>query len=139
MARAASTIAALPAVREALHALQLAFRQAPGLVADGRDMGTVVFPDARLKVFLTAGAAERAERRHQQLAAKGIPANIADLRADLEARDARDKQRAVSPLMPAEDAKLLDNSSQTVDRSVAVVMGWWAQREPVFQTNPVPV
>ena len=131
--RAASAIAALPAVREALHDLQLSFRRAPGLVADGRDMGTVVFPDARLKVFLTAGAPERAERRLQQLLAKGIPAKLDDLRADLEARDARDKARAVSPLKPAEDAQLLDNSTQTVDRSVAVVLEWWAQREPVFE------
>jgi 3-phosphoshikimate 1-carboxyvinyltransferase len=133
---AASTISALAPVRQALHALQLSFRRAPGLVADGRDMGTVVFPDARLKVFLTAGAAERAARRHQQLAAKGIAANILALRADLEARDARDKGRAVAPLEPAEDAMLLDNSTQTVDESVAVVMDWWAQRDPAFVTDP---
>ncbi len=132
---AASTIAALPVVRQALHALQLSFRRAPGLVADGRDMGTVVFPDARLKVFLTAGAAQRAQRRFQQLVARGVPANITALRADLEARDARDKGRAVAPLEPAEDAMLLDNSAQTVDQSVAVVMDWWAQRSPAFVTK----
>jgi 3-phosphoshikimate 1-carboxyvinyltransferase len=92
--RMASRVSAWPAVREALVQLQLAFRRAPGLVADGRDMGTVIFPDAPLKVFLTASAAERAERRHKQLISKGIPASIADLRADIEARDARDQSRA---------------------------------------------
>ncbi|OYT68466.1 MAG: hypothetical protein CFK52_14945, partial [Chloracidobacterium sp. CP2_5A] len=89
----ASRISALPEVRQALHDLQLAFRRPPGLVADGRDMGTVVFPDAKLKVFLTANAAMRAERRYKQLISKGISANIDDLRADLEARDARDRSR----------------------------------------------
>ncbi len=126
----ASRIAALPAVREALHSLQLAFRRPPGLVADGRDMGTVVFPDAKLKVFLTASAAQRADRRHKQLISKGIQANIADLRADLEARDARDKTRSIAPLKPAEDALLLDNSALTIDDSVDVVLGWWQQRRP---------
>ena len=126
----ASRIAALPAVREALHGLQLAFRRAPGLVADGRDMGTVVFPGAALKVFLTASAARRAERRHKQLISKGIQANIEDLRVDLEARDARDKTRIVAPLKPAEDALLLDNSALSVDESVEVVLGWWQQRRP---------
>jgi 3-phosphoshikimate 1-carboxyvinyltransferase len=126
----ASRIAALPAVREALHGLQLAFRRPPGLVADGRDMGTVVFPGAALKVFLTASAARRAERRHKQLISKGIQANIEDLRVDLEARDARDKTRSVAPLKPAEDALLLDNSALSVDESVEVVLGWWQQRRP---------
>jgi 3-phosphoshikimate 1-carboxyvinyltransferase len=126
----ASRISALPPVRQALHGLQLAFREAPGLVADGRDMGTVLFPDARLKVFLTASPAMRADRRHKQLISKGISANIEDLRADLEARDVRDKSRPVSPLKPAEDAQLLDNSALTVDQSVAVVLDWWAQRSP---------
>lgn len=125
---AASQIAAHPAVRRALNQRQLAFRQAPGLVADGRDMGTVVFPDAKLKVFLTAGASERASRRHKQLISKGISANIDSLRADLEARDARDKHRSVSPLKPADDAQLLDNSNQTVDQTVSAVLGWWAMR-----------
>jgi 3-phosphoshikimate 1-carboxyvinyltransferase len=125
----ASAIAALPAVRAALHTLQLGFRRAPGLVADGRDMGTVIFPDARLKVFLTASAATRAERRHKQLISKGIPANIADLRADLEARDARDRNRIVAPLKPAPGAQELDNSAYTVDQSVDLVLGWWAQRQ----------
>lgn len=126
----ASLVSALPAVREALHGLQLAFRRAPGLVADGRDMGTVVFPDAGLKVFLTASAAERAARRHKQLISKGIPASIADLRADLEARDLRDSSRSVAPLKPAEDAMRLDNSALTVEQSIARVLAWWAERRP---------
>jgi 3-phosphoshikimate 1-carboxyvinyltransferase len=130
---AASQISALPPVRHALHELQLSFRRPPGLVADGRDMGTVVFPDATLKVFLTASAARRAERRHKQLISKGISTNIDSLRADLEARDARDMNRAVAPLKPAEDAMLLDNSAQTVDESVATVLEWWAQRRPFPQ------
>ena len=95
---AASRVSAWPAVRQALHALQLSFRRAPGLVADGRDMGTVVFPQATLKVFLTASAAERAARRHKQLISKGFQASIADLRADIEARDARDRSRVTAPL-----------------------------------------
>jgi 3-phosphoshikimate 1-carboxyvinyltransferase len=126
----ASRISALPAVRHALQDLQLAFRRAPGLVADGRDMGTVIFPGAGLKVYLTASAATRAERRHKQLISKGIPASIADLRADLEARDARDKNRAVAPLKPAEDALLLDNSSLSIEASVQQVLSWWQQRRP---------
>ena len=130
---AASRISALPAVRTALHDLQLSFRRLPGLVADGRDMGTVVFPDAPLKVFLTASAAMRAERRHKQLISKGISTNIDVLRADLQARDARDTQRAVAPLKPAQDAMLLDNSALTVDESVAVVLRWWAERRPFPQ------
>jgi len=126
----ASQVAAVPAVREALHALQLSFRRVPGLVADGRDMGTVVFPDAPLKVFLTASAAMRAERRHKQLISKGISANIDGLRADLEARDARDSQRAVAPLKPAQDALQLDNSSLTIDQSADRVLQWWSERNP---------
>jgi 3-phosphoshikimate 1-carboxyvinyltransferase len=127
---AASRVSALPAVREALHGLQLAFRRAPGLVADGRDMGTVVFPSAALKVFLTAGAQQRAVRRHKQLISKGIQARLADLRADLEMRDARDQGRSIAPLKPAEDALSLDNSALSVDESVEVVLGWWQQRRP---------
>jgi 3-phosphoshikimate 1-carboxyvinyltransferase len=126
----ASRISSLPKVREALHGLQLAFRRVPGLVADGRDMGTVVFPRASLKVFLTASAGQRAIRRHKQLISKGIPANIDTLRADLEARDARDRSRTVAPLRPAEDALNLDNSELTIEQSVDVVLGWWAQRRP---------
>ena len=124
----ASQVSVWPAVRQALLDLQLGFRRLPGLVADGRDMGTVVFPDARLKVFLTASAATRAVRRHKQLISKGISANIDALRADLESRDERDKTRAASPLEPAQDALLLDNSALTVEESVAKVLGWWQQR-----------
>jgi len=128
---AASRIAALPAVRQALHALQLAARRPPGLVADGRDMGSVVFPDAQLKVFLTASALQRAERRYKQLISNGISSTISALRADLEARDARDTSRSVAPLVPAEDAQALDNSALSVDQSVAQVLTWWAQRNPL--------
>lgn len=134
---AASRVSALPAVRQALHALQLSFRRAPGLVADGRDMGTVVFPDAALKVFLTASAEERAARRHKQLISKGIPANIDALLADLKARDERDRTRRVAPLKPAEDALLLDNSGLAVDESVRRVLGWWGERRPAaFARRP---
>jgi 3-phosphoshikimate 1-carboxyvinyltransferase len=126
----ASRISAWPQVRQALRALQLSFRQLPGLVADGRDMGTVIFPDAHLKVFLTANAATRAQRRHKQLISKGISANIDSLRADLEARDARDQTRSVSPLKPAAEALLLDNSALTVEASVEVVLAAWQERRP---------
>lgn len=121
----ASAVSALPAVRTALVDLQHGFRRLPGLVADGRDMGTVIFPHATLKVFLTASAQKRAQRRHQQLIARGIEAKMEDLRADLEARDARDMQRAVAPLKPAQDAQLLDNSELDVPTSVALVLDWW--------------
>jgi 3-phosphoshikimate 1-carboxyvinyltransferase len=117
-------------VREALRQLQLSFRRVPGLVADGRDMGTVIFPGADLKVFLTASASTRAERRHKQLISKGISASIDVLRAELEARDARDQNRSVSPLKPAEDALLLDNSALTVDASMDRVLAAWEQRRP---------
>lgn len=123
----ASKISAFPAVRASLFELQHGFRRLPGLVADGRDMGTVIFPQARLKVFLTASAAERAERRHKQLISKGISTSISDLRADLEARDARDKTRSVAPLKPAEDARLLDNSGLSVEASVEQVLQWWQE------------
>jgi len=126
----ASTVAALPAVRQALHALQLGFRRVPGLVADGRDMGTAIFPDAPLKVFLTASAAQRAQRRHKQLIFKGVSANIEGLLADLEARDLRDKTRSASPLKPAQDARLLDNSDLTIEASVDQVLAWWADQRP---------
>ncbi|HEV8311720.1 MAG TPA: bifunctional 3-phosphoshikimate 1-carboxyvinyltransferase/cytidylate kinase [Burkholderiaceae bacterium] len=126
----ASKISVWPAVRQALHDLQLSFRRVPGLVADGRDMGTVLFPGAPLKVFLTASAAMRAERRHKQLISKGIPANIDILRADLEARDERDRNRSVAPLKPAEDAQLLDNSALTIEASVDQVLAWWSARRP---------
>jgi 3-phosphoshikimate 1-carboxyvinyltransferase len=126
----ASQVAVHPAVRQALHQLQLSFRRLPGLVADGRDMGTAIFPDADLKVFLTASAATRAERRHKQLISKGISANIKGLREDLEARDERDKNRSASPLAPAQDAQLLDNSALTIEASVDQVLDWWQQRRP---------
>ncbi|MCO5124492.1 MAG: bifunctional 3-phosphoshikimate 1-carboxyvinyltransferase/cytidylate kinase [Rhizobacter sp.] len=126
----ASRISAGPELRDALRALQLSFRRLPGLVADGRDMGSVIFPDAQLKVFLTASAEERAARRHKQLISKGFSANIEGLLADLQARDARDRNRAVSPLAPATDALLLDNSGLTIEASVAQVLAWWQERSP---------
>ncbi len=126
----ASRVSAFPAVREALVDLQRGFRKLPGLVADGRDMGTIIFPDAPLKVYLTASAACRAERRYKQLISKGIPAILDSLRADLEARDARDSSRAVAPLKPAQDAQLLDNSDLTVESSVETVLAWWQSKQP---------
>ncbi|SCK47280.1 3-phosphoshikimate 1-carboxyvinyltransferase [Variovorax sp. HW608] len=126
----ASRVSTLPAVRTALVDLQRSFRKLPGLVADGRDMGTVIFPDAKLKVFLTASAAHRAERRHKQLISKGISTTLDSLRADLEARDLRDSSRSVAPLKPAQDARLLDNSHQTVEQSVAEVLCWWQEIQP---------
>jgi 3-phosphoshikimate 1-carboxyvinyltransferase len=125
----ASKVSVLPAVRDALVDLQHRFRRLPGLLADGRDMGTVIFPNAPLKVFLTASAAKRAERRHKQLISKGFSANIDSLRADLEARDARDMSRSVAPLKPAQDALQLDNSSLTIEASVEQVMVWWQSRQ----------
>jgi 3-phosphoshikimate 1-carboxyvinyltransferase len=126
----ASQVAVHPDVREALNQLQLNFRRLPGLIADGRDMGTAVFPDASLKVFLTASAATRAERRFKQLISKGISANIDSLREDLEARDARDKNRSASPLIAAADALMLDNSAPTIEESKVLVLDWWSQRRP---------
>ena len=126
----ASKVSAFPKVRDALLRQQLSFRRVPGLVADGRDMGTVIFPDADLKIFLTASAAHRAERRHKQLIANGFSANIDSLRVDLEARDTRDQTRSVAPLRPAQDAVLLDNSGLSVDDSMAMVLKAWQQRRP---------
>ncbi len=126
----ASRVSALPPVRTALLALQRGFQALPGLVADGRDMGTVIFPDAPLKVYLTASAAQRAERRHKQLISKGISSTIDVLRADLEARDLRDSSRPVAPLKPAQDALLLDNSDLSVPESIDRVLGWWADKQP---------
>jgi 3-phosphoshikimate 1-carboxyvinyltransferase len=122
---AASRVSAVPEVRQALLALQHSFRRPPGLVADGRDMGTVIFPGAPLKVYLTASAEQRAQRRHKQLISKGIPASIDDLLADLKARDHRDTHRAHAPLKPAEDALLLDNSELDIESSVRLVLTWW--------------
>ncbi|AKJ30422.1 bifunctional 3-phosphoshikimate 1-carboxyvinyltransferase/cytidylate kinase [Caldimonas brevitalea] len=126
----ASRVSAHARVRDALRELQLSFRRLPGLVADGRDMGTVIFPQAALKVFLTASAATRAERRHKQLISKGFSANISDLRQDLEARDARDRSRSAAPMKPAEDAVSLDNSALSIEESVQQVLAWWKQRQP---------
>jgi 3-phosphoshikimate 1-carboxyvinyltransferase len=126
----ASKVSALAKVRDALRQLQLSFRRVPGLVADGRDMGTVIFPDAKLKIFLTASAATRAERRHKQLISNGFSANIDSLRVDLEARDARDQTRSISPLKPARDAVLLDNSALSVEASMDMVLKAWQQRSP---------
>ncbi len=126
----ASRVSTLPAVREALLGLQQRFRQLPGLVADGRDMGTVIFPDAALKVFLTASAAQRAERRHKQLISKGISTTLDSLRSDLEARDARDSSRSVAPLKPAQDARHLDNSQLSIEHSIDTVLNWWQQVQP---------
>jgi 3-phosphoshikimate 1-carboxyvinyltransferase len=128
--QAASRVSVIPGVRQALMDLQKAFRGLPGLVADGRDMGTVVFTDAALKVFLTASVKERAERRHNQLISKGFSANLDEICADLEARDLRDTSRAVAPLKPAPDARKLDNSHLTIDQSVDTVLGWWVEGWP---------
>jgi 3-phosphoshikimate 1-carboxyvinyltransferase len=126
----ASRVSAFPMVRAALVEFQRSFRRLPGLVADGRDMGTVIFPEAPLKVYLTASAACRAERRYKQLISKGISATLDSLRADLEARDARDSSRTVAPLKPAVDAQLLDNSDLTVEKSVECVLNWWQSKQP---------
>ena len=120
----ASRVAALPPVRAALLERQRAFRGPPGLVADGRDMGTQVFPDASLKVFLTASAEERAKRRHKQLKGKGIDVSLAALSRDIEDRDRRDSERKVAPLVPADDAKVLDSSGLSIDTVTQRVLDW---------------
>jgi cytidylate kinase len=127
VSRAASRVAVHTPVRDALRELQQAFRTAPGLVADGRDMGTVLFPDAALKVFLTASVQARAERRHKQLIDKGFPASMSALLQDLRARDERDSRRAAAPLKPAEDAYQLDSSTLSADEVVQQVLNWYAQ------------
>lgn len=121
----ASRAGALPAVRQALFSLQTRFRQPPGLVADGRDMGTVIFPDAPLKIFLTASVEARAQRRYKQLIEKGFPAKITDLRRDLHERDQRDTQRSVAPLLPAADARILDTTGLGIEETVARVLDWF--------------
>jgi cytidylate kinase len=123
--RRASELAVHPEVRQALVRLQHDFRQNPGLVADGRDMASVLFPDARLKVFLTASVAARAERRYKQLIAKGFSANMSDLLLDLTARDARDSSRGSAPLIVAEGAIVLDTSDLSIDQAVSQVMRWY--------------
>ncbi|HCL77142.1 (d)CMP kinase [Stutzerimonas nitrititolerans] len=125
----ASQIAALPAVREALLQRQKAFREAPGLVADGRDMGTVVFPDATLKIFLTASAEERARRRYLQLKAKGDDVNLASLLDEIRARDERDTQRAVAPLKPADDAIQLDSTALSIEQVLGQILSEVAERD----------
>jgi cytidylate kinase len=121
----ASEVARMPTVRQALLRRQRAFRQPPGLVADGRDMGTIVFPDAALKVFLTARPEVRAERRYKQLIDKGIPANLRSLSRDLAERDERDRNRSVAPLVPAPDSQVLDSSALSIDQVVERVLDWW--------------
>lgn len=120
--RGASTVAAIPAVREALLERQRELRRPPGLVADGRDMGTVVFADAPLKFFLTASAAVRADRRYKQLMAKGESVSLPRLLKDIEERDARDASREVAPLIPAEDAIVIDSTATPIDQVFALVM-----------------
>ena len=124
----ASEVARMPAVRQALLKRQRAFRQPPGLVADGRDMGTVVFPDASLKIFLTASPEVRAERRYKQLIEKGINANLRALSRDLQERDARDANRAVAPLVPAQDSQVLDSSALSVDAVVEQILERYEER-----------
>jgi len=119
---AASAIAAIPSVRTALFEKQRNFRKPPGLVADGRDMGTVIFPDAGHKVFLTASAEERAKRRYKQLKEKGLSVTLATLLREIEARDVRDAERAVAPLKPATDAVLIDSTGMSIDAVVAKVL-----------------
>ncbi len=128
---AASKVSAHPQVRSALLDLQHGFRRLPGLVADGRDMGSVIFPDAPLKIYLTASALHRAERRHKQLISKGISATIDAIQQDLEARDARDSSRQAAPLKPADDAKRLDNSELSIEESVTQVIDWWQSTRPI--------
>ncbi|MFC3609636.1 (d)CMP kinase [Stutzerimonas tarimensis] len=125
----ASKVAALPAVRDALLQRQRAFREAPGLVADGRDMGTIVFPDAALKFFLTASAEERARRRFFQLKAQGLDVNLASLLDEIRARDARDTQRAVAPLVPAEDAIQLDSTKLSIEQVLERILDEVAKRD----------
>ncbi len=125
----ASQVAALPAVREALLQRQRAFREAPGLIADGRDMGTVVFPDAPLKIFLTASAEERARRRYLQLKAKGDDVSLASLLEEIRARDERDTQRAIAPLKPALDAIQLDSTELSIEQVLERILSEVADRD----------
>ena len=127
---AASTVSAYPEVRTALLVLQHSFRRLPGLVADGRDMGSVIFPDAQLKIYLTASTLHRAERRHKQLISKGNSATLQGVQQDLEARDVRDMLRQAAPLKPADDALLLDNSDLSIEKSVSQVIDWWLATQP---------
>ena len=126
---AASKVAVHPKVRKALFKLQREYAQAPGLVADGRDMGSVVFPEATLKIFLTASAEARAKRRYNQLKEKGSHSNIADLVKDLKERDERDLKRSVAPLVPAPGAKILDSSDLTLEETINQVLEWYRGTE----------
>jgi len=128
VSRRASEVAKIPEVRKRLLKRQRAFRRPPGLVADGRDMGTVVFPDATLKVFLTASPEVRAERRYKQLIDKGIPANLRSLSRDLAERDARDRNRTVAPLVPAPDSQVLDSSALSIDAVAELIVRWYRER-----------
>jgi cytidylate kinase len=123
--RAASRIAALPGLRTALLGLQRAFRRPPGLVTDGRDMGSVVFPDAQVKVYLSASVEERARRRYNQLIEKGLDANLPQILQDLRDRDGRDAARAAAPLQKMADAKLLDTTGMSIDEAVQTVLRWF--------------
>lgn len=125
MGRGASEVAVHPALRQALLDLQHSFHKAPGLVADGRDMGSVVFPDAPVKIFLTASVEARAQRRYKQLMSKGIRANLPDILQDLHTRDARDRQRSAAPLKQCEDAKLLETSDLTIEQAVQAVLQYY--------------
>ena len=125
----ASEVAKVPALRQALLRRQRTFRRPPGLVADGRDMGTVVFPEAELKVFLTASPEIRAERRYKQLIEKGIDANLRALSRDLRDRDERDARRAIAPLVPAPDSQVLDSSALSIDEVVERIVRWWQERK----------
>jgi cytidylate kinase len=124
----ASEIARMATVRKALLGRQRRFREPPGLVADGRDMGTVVFPDATLKVFLTASPEVRAERRYKQLKEKGINANLRALSRDLQERDARDASRPVAPLVPAPDSQVLDSTVLSIEEVASRIVGWYLER-----------
>lgn len=125
----ASRISSIPSVRQALFSLQTGFKKSPGLVTDGRDMGTVIFPDAQLKIFLTASVEARAERRYKQLIEKGFPARIDSLRQDLEKRDQRDTQRSIAPLIPAADAKMLDTTQMGIDEVVRKILDWYEAKK----------
>ena len=128
VSKRASEVAKIPEVRKRLVKRQRAFRRPPGLVADGRDMGTVVFPDATLKVFLTASPEVRAKRRYKQLIDKGIPANLRSLSRDLAERDARDRNRTVAPLVPAPDSQVLDSSALSIDAVAELIVRWYRER-----------
>lgn len=131
----ASVVAALPAVRAALVQRQRDFRQLPGLVADGRDMATVIFPDAGLKVFLTASVEERARRRHKQLKDKGIDVSLAALSRDMAERDRRDSERSVAPLRPGQDARILDTTGMTIAEVVELMSRWASETFPGASTR----